>query len=718
VPTTCDEAHGSPGCCSADGKIVYYSASGIGVSTIDCSVIDQVCTWFADSSVYSCGDGATIGDPSGQFPLACGAPLLPKDLTSCKTVCTTNADCKDAPGTLACDTSSGGCVECVVDADCAGNKGGPACNTVSNICFVKCQTDADCKDPVLPGCDPVSGFCGECRNNQDCQQPDAPACSPAKSCVPCLTSADCKNNPNGPACDTAFDICVECVTDADCKGNPKGTSCDVPNNRCFTRCTSNADCNNDPGGPACDPVAGFCHECVTNQDCTKPEAPVCGASQTCVECSSDLDCQGHPTGPTCNQDYHACGCAAAADCKSNPGGASCLPIFDTLAACGCSSDADCAGAMAQGPSCLQGLCATKCHADQDCKDLARPACEVASGICWECNTSKDCKTSGLPACNPDHACVACVTSEDCKGNKLGALCDVASNACVACLTAFDCTDPKKPACNQGSCETEPFCQGDDPSEDSDDGPSGATDITPTTGNQNSVTNHKICGFPSSEADYFRFTASDGDDVTLSLSWADTAQDLDISVFDASGNSVGADYYLLPAVVKLDYLPKGVYFIAITRFDGLPGSDAVTPYTLDFSRTTGNKCTSITDCAKDGASSLLRGSCNAAGACESIDGQGKVAQGKACDSGDDCASGICAETLFNQNSSKFAFCTTPCAADKDCTAEQVCTTAFTSNFCTARCTKNTECPASTGQAPSGSEPWAYLTCNAATGKCAL
>jgi Cys-rich repeat protein len=674
APTTCSAAHGGPGCCSADGMTNYYSLDGT-VTATPCDA-GTVCTW--TGNFYECAAGPATADPSNTFPLSCGGADLPGDKTGCATSCKTDADCASATGTTACDTKNSVCVECTTNDNCKGNANGALCDTTSN------------------------------------------------KCVQCATNADCAGNASGAVCDTTFSVCVACLADTDCA---QGQACDTTKNTCFTKCTADKDCT-DPTHPVCNTTTNVCQKdgpktCDAThgqQGCCSPDGKTVfyslnGTSVTVQDCTGADVC-------TWTGNYYDCAAGPAAADPDNVFPLACggavIPGDKTGCPTACKADADCA-ALTTTPTCdtKSSLC-VECTASANCKGNANGAvCSTTTNKCVECATNTDCagNKNGLACSTATNTCVECATNDDCKGSKNGAVCDTANNACVACLSAFDCTDPKKPACEAGACTANSQCTGDDTSEDADDGPLGATDITPTSGDKNSVTGHKICGLPASEADYFKFTASDGDNVTVSLSWADTTQDLDVSVLDAKGNLIGLDFYKNPAVIKLDYLPKGTYFVNIQRFDGMTGVADVTPYTLDFSRTTGNKCASITDCAKDGANAFLRGSCNAAGACESIDGQGKVEQGKACDSGNDCASGVCAETPFNQNASKFAFCTVPCTKDAECGTDQVCTTVFTKNFCTAKCAKDSECVADPNTPSMTNEPWTYLTCDVATGKCA-
>jgi hypothetical protein len=414
-------------------------------------------------------------------------------------------------------------------------------------------------------------------------------------------------------------------------------------------------------------------------------------------------------------------------------------------------------------------CPTACKDDSDCAALKNtPVCDTKNGVCVECVTNDTCAgNSKGPVCDATASvCVECSDDDDCKGHPVNKICNTKSNQCVECVSRSDCADSKHgPACDTdgghcAECTTDedcadnedgfvcsagiqalvcgcrndfdcylerphchienpfsggvrcmpvPPCTGDDAFEDADDSPLGATDITPTSGDKSTITNHVICG-NHGEQDYFKFTASDGDDVVVSLSWADTTQSLRIDAKDPKDLRIGIYTGGVNAsVMELRYLSGGVYYFAVAG--GVAGG--VTPYTLEFTRTT-SKCTSITDCAKD-AGPMFRGDCSAAGACEFIDGQGKVAQGGVCDSNDDCASGLCAETFGNSNPAKFAFCTVACEQDQECPQDQLC---FHSNFigsspyCTARCSKDTECTMHQSVELAGT----YWTCDTATGVC--
>lgn len=68
IPTTCDEAHGAVGCCSADGGTLYYCAGSGVLTSAACSL--GSCGWNANEGYYDCERGGLPG-PAGK-PQACG----------------------------------------------------------------------------------------------------------------------------------------------------------------------------------------------------------------------------------------------------------------------------------------------------------------------------------------------------------------------------------------------------------------------------------------------------------------------------------------------------------------------------------------------------------------------------------------------------------------------------------------------------------------------
>jgi len=147
-----------------------------------------------------------------------------------------------------------------------------------------------------------------------------------------------------------------------------------------------------------------------------------------------------------------------------------------------------------------------------------------------------------------------------------------------CGTDWDCNggapicDPTTLTCAAGYDQ----CVGDDANDSADDGPGGATELT-LVPDVPATVNASVCGAPDTEADWFRFTAAEGDQVNLTLTWSDGSE-LDAYVYDSGGNQI--DYlwgYTSPELLQLTDLTAGDYFIKLIRYGD--SSTTVTDYTL-------------------------------------------------------------------------------------------------------------------------------------------
>lgn len=314
----------------------------------------------------------------------------------------------------------------------------------------------------------------------------------------------------------------------------------------------------------------------------------------------------------------------------------------------------------------------------------------------ECMIDADCTEAGTPRCN--------------------------AGICVECLTNFDCATAENPVCGSATANAcgpgFAMCTGDDatPPEEGDDGPGGATDITPTAlPGTNTGTAH-ICDTPAAEADFYSFTLTETSDVTFTLAWTGE-NDLDLYLMDPTGVSLGLSWYVQPEVVTVTHLAPGTYYILIDEFGG--SGAAALEYTWTIDVAAGTDCTADADCgdATDFSTQVPRLHCNTtSGACEFVDGMGTVAAGGLCDSTDDCDAMMslgCYAPIFGSDLADDAFCTVTCAADADCTTAlgegYICHTG--GGFCVKPCTADTECGADTGSfTPDTDLPWDYLTCN--------
>jgi hypothetical protein len=291
--------------------------------------------------------------------------------------------------------------------------------------------------------------------------------------------------------------------------------------------------------------------------------------------------------------------------------------------------------------------------------------------------------------------------------------------CVECASSFDCPSAQSPVCDARTNDCRPpfaGCTADDASEDGNDGPAGAVDITPV-GASSSV-GGAICNAPGEEVDFFRFTVSaSGERFTLALDWTDPEVDLDLELFDASGVRYGMSFWERPESVALTFLPAGTYYARVQRF-GI-ASRSTTPYTLSAVRQGVAACGGVSDCAAEFDNQIFRGSCTA-GACRPIDPSSGLAVGELCDSASDCASGLCTSFFFNASADSRSACTIGCGDDGDCAAvgaQFVCTDFLVDNVCVKKCSSDLHCPVVLSVPPQ-SGPWHRLSCNVSNGRCEL
>ena len=306
---------------------------------------------------------------------------------------------------------------------------------------------------------------------------------------------------------------------------------------------------------------------------------------------------------------------------------------------------------------------------------------------------------------------ACASDAQCGGAT--PVCD--DGRCVQCTSSFDCTNASAPRCDTtaDTCtQGTDACLTDDTGEPANDGPAGAPVLAPD-GTGTAIANGLICATPASEADYVAFDVTTlGDTWDLDLAWSGT-RDLDLEVFDARGTTLGVSFWEQPEHVRLTYLPLGRYYARVTEYQG---DASGVPYTLTAHRTAGTGCTGAADCAGEYRNQIFRGACQA-GACVAIDGAAAVAQGGACDSMSDCATGLlCSSFFFVAGAATRDVCEPTCASDAECGTGYVCTTYLQQNFCVQQCTADAQCPTALDTQPASGQPWYRLTCDVATGRC--
>jgi hypothetical protein len=370
-----------------------------------------------------------------------------------------------------------------------------------------------------------------------------------------------------------------------------------------------------------------------------------------------------------------------------------------------------------------------CSSSTDCAaGVDAPYCNTGTGECVQCLEESHCASlAATPRCDVDtNRCVECVADAHCTGSSFGAFC--VNPQCGGCRSAFDCPSSTAPACitsaatDRAACGVASGCTGDDAAEDGDDGPAGARVLTAAsslTGSVCSATN---------EADYFRFVNPATGNVTFTLDWSITgsssADDLDLTIVDENGEVLGESLFGHgQEVVLLTYLPPGTYYATVTAYDlGAPA--AAIPYTLTVAQAAGT-CSADADCAANHANQYLRGTCEA-GACVFIQGHGTLGEGAACDSLDDCTSGLCTyggyvtddvtyfiDYHYMKDADTRGYCVAArCQDGSECQAPDVCSL----GFCLPPCTDSAQCPIASAGTTVTIDGWTHATCNPTTGVC--
>ena len=232
-------------------------------------------------SCAHCCQGSSVTDASGKQVCGClpnGGSCTSDSASACCSGFCDGTSCHAAPCSSALPCPS--CQRCGTDGLCAPLPDGTGCDD-GNAC-----TQADvCQGGRCVGTNPVV-----------CPAPDQ--CH-AGSCDPATGACSTPSRPDGTACDdgdrcTADDQCQAGV----CVGTP--VSCTTPP-VCYTApglChAGSGQCvyPTEPDGTVCDSGLRCCGgdcvsgTCCSNADCTGT-TPICGASHTCVACTSTSEC--------------------------------------------------------------------------------------------------------------------------------------------------------------------------------------------------------------------------------------------------------------------------------------------------------------------------------------------------------------------------------------------------------------------------------------------
>lgn len=287
-----------------------------------------------------------------------------------------------------------------------------------------------------------------------------------------------------------------------------------------------------------------------------------------------------------------------------------------------------------------------------------------------------------------------------------------------------CTTAAKPICSgAGECIAgSALCVNDDAGDAAggDDSPSSARTLSAV------ATSSSICSSPTSETDWYKFTAVAGTGEVINLNWTG-ATDLDLYVYDDKGKLYGESFYAKPEVVTLSQLPGGTYYVKVVNFTR-PANTAVQAYTITGTPTVAAGCTTATSCASEYKTQLFRGTCTTAtGVCSFLpDGMG--AAGGLCDTSASCGQDLECSYLTFQSNAQNSKCVSAdgCTSDADCSGGFKCTLDFILdlgfatvdlNKCVAPCANNTDCGVNAGDDTlDTNQPWNYNTCNTTTMVC--
>jgi len=183
-----------------------------------------------------------------------------KSLCSSNTcgICGSDPDCSHLTATPYCIGS--GCVQCTQDSHCPST-GTPYCvgNTCQDCSTGICSSRFSSSNPTKLACEISSGVCVECNSDGDCPSTGTPYCV-GNSCQACSTGI-CSarfstTTPTKLACEASSGVCVGCLGNSDC---PLVTE-SFCNTQTCQACTQDAHCTHITGKNKC-----YQGECYTYQ---------------------------------------------------------------------------------------------------------------------------------------------------------------------------------------------------------------------------------------------------------------------------------------------------------------------------------------------------------------------------------------------------------------------------------------------------------------------
>ena len=468
APSTC----GTDGMCSGTGSCRKWAAG------ITCAA--ETCSGSTDTPARVC-DGA--GACASATNVSCGAYLC--DATTCKTSCTSDADCISGDFCMAnvCMGKKGLGAACTTGDDCSSSNcvDGVCCESACTSTCAACsnaktsQGDGFCR-PIVAGTDPDNecaqdtqascGLDGMCDGAGACRHWSGTTCA-SESCTGATYTPARTCNGSG-TCQT--------VTTTTCGAYVCGTTA------CKTTCASSADCATGNfcmgtqcvsvkvNGAACggsgECASGFCVDGVCCESACGGTCAACSGAKTGLAdglCRSitagtdpDNECPADPAS-TCGLDGT---CDGAGACRRWLPGTTCAPESCSVATYTPPSTCDGAGTCnaASTASCLQYVCGptaclTSCASNTDC--TAGYFCSAGTCVPQEtngtaCGGPGDC-TSGycVDGVCCDSACTG--TCQTCS----------ATNSLGTCKFADPGTNPRNDctASAASTCGPDGFCDG-------------------------------------------------------------------------------------------------------------------------------------------------------------------------------------------------------------------------------------------------------------------
>ena len=306
-----------------------------------------------------------------------------------------------------------------------------------------------------------------------------PVVTAMESIVACIEDSDCTRryvgcSSNGfclyPSCTTLEDCaeydwklcssgyCHDCLTNADCT-SPEAPFCWTERALCIA-CLSNAECRVLDGGlhPICS-KKGKCVQCETQNDCLEPAKPNCALSANeCTNCTSDAHCNHFPTLPHCDSSIGECfACVTSSHCSADPLLSRCNITVHECAVCESNNDCTHFSSMSR-TKCKAEYGCVECLENADCsKTEAASYCDLSTNTCKLCNADSDCDhfAPDKPYCVPTVGvgCSKCGDNSHCDYTK--AVCSSSTYTCEACSEDTDCdlyADINRPRCFSGVCK--------------------------------------------------------------------------------------------------------------------------------------------------------------------------------------------------------------------------------------------------------------------------